>query len=139
VWRAAGGGACRRGVYDRAARTPAPAGDAILLSCATGACNIRRISGCSNELVWHYDRGNQLCFSADSRRKPTNHSAEWALSPAVIARRVSQCSQNRRGVQAFAALAFTSVVRTLAQHDVDFLVAGLYHMFRFPSPQGDPS
>jgi hypothetical protein len=62
-----------------------------------------------NELGWPYDRGNPLRFLANPRIEPTNHRAERALRPAVIARKVSQCSQSGRGAQAFAA--FTGVVR----------------------------
>lgn len=87
-----------------------------------------------NELGWHHDRGNLLRFLADPRVEPTNNRAERALRPAVIARKVSQCSKNGRGAHAFAA--FTSVVRTLAHQGVDSLVEGLYHLFRCPSVQG---
>jgi transposase len=90
-----------------------------------------------NELGWHHDRGNLLRFLADPRIEPTNNRAERALRPAVIARKVSQCSKNGRGAQAFAA--FTSVVRTLAQHSVDSVVEGLYHLFRTPSTEVIPS
>jgi transposase len=86
------------------------------------------------ELGWHHDRGNLLRFLADPRIEPTNNRAERALRPAVIARKVSQCSKNDRGAHAFAA--FTSVVRTLAKHGADALVEGLYHLFRSPSVQG---
>jgi hypothetical protein len=50
-----------------------------------------------------------------------------ALRPAVIARKVSQCSKNTRGAQTFAA--FTSVIRTLARTGTDSLVEGLLHVF----------
>ena len=80
-----------------------------------------------NELGWHHDRGNLLRFLDDPRVEPTNNRAERALRPAVIARKVSQCSKNARGAQTFAA--FTSVVRTLAKTGVDSLVEGLLHVF----------
>jgi hypothetical protein len=51
-----------------------------------------------------------------------------ALRPAVIARKVSQCSKNARGAQTFAA--FTSVVRTLAKTGAKSIVEGLLHVFR---------
>lgn len=82
-----------------------------------------------NELGWHHDRGNLLRFLADPRIEPTNNRAERALRPAVIARKVSQCSKNTRGAQTFAA--FTSVVRTLAKTRADSVVEGLLHVFRF--------
>jgi transposase len=80
-----------------------------------------------NELGWHHDRGNLLRFLDDPRLEPTNNRAERALRPAVIARKVSQCSKNTRGAQAFAA--FTSVVRTLARTGTDSIVEGLLHVF----------
>ena len=45
--------------------------------------------------------------------EPTNNRAERALRPAVIARKVSQCTKNARGTAAFEA--WTSVVRTLSR------------------------
>src|SRR6266849_6312178 len=50
-----------------------------------------------------------------------------ALRPAVVARKVSQCSKTARGADAFAA--FTSVVRTLAKTSADSMVEGLLHVF----------
>jgi transposase len=89
-----------------------------------------------NELGWHHDRGNLVRFLEDPRLEPTNNRAERALCPAVIARKVSQCSKNRRGTHALEA--FTSVVRTLTKQGIDSLVEGLYHLFRFPSIQDGP-
>jgi len=80
-----------------------------------------------NELGWHNDRGNLLRFLDDPRLEPTNNRAERALRPAVIARKVSQCSKNARGAQTFAA--FTSVVRTLARTGAESIVEGLLHVF----------
>lgn len=57
-----------------------------------------------------HDRGRILTFLYKPEVEPTNNRAERALRPAVIARKVSHCSQNERGAKAFAA--FTSVVRT---------------------------
>jgi hypothetical protein len=86
-----------------------------------------------NELGWHHDRGNLLRFLADPRIEPTNNRAERALRPAVIARKVSHCSQNGGGAHTFAA--FTSVVGTLAKNGIDSLVDGLYHLFRSTAVQ----
>jgi transposase len=80
-----------------------------------------------NELGWHHDRGNLVRLLDDPRIEPTNHRAKRALRPAVIARKVSQCSKNDGGAHAFAA--FTSVVRTLAKKSATSLVEGLYHLF----------
>lgn len=68
-----------------------------------------------DELGWHHDRGNLLRFLYEPEVEPTNNRAERALRGAVIARKVSQCSQNERGAAAFGA--FTSVVKTLLKRD----------------------
>lgn len=81
------------------------------------------------ELGRHQDRGNLLRFLDDPRIEPTNNRAERALRPAVIARKVSQCSKTPRGADTFAA--FTSVLRTLAKTPQDAVVDGLVHVFRF--------
>src|SRR5262249_11273083 len=83
-----------------------------------------------NELGWHHDRGNLVRFLDDPRLAPTNNRAERALRPAVIARKVSQCSKNARGAQAFAA--FTSVVRTLARAGTESIVEVLLPVFHSP-------
>jgi transposase len=83
-----------------------------------------------HELGWHHDRGNVRRFVVDPRIEPTNHRAERALRPAVIARQVSHGSKNGAGAHAFAA--FTSVMRTLAKHRVDSLVENLYQLFHGP-------
>jgi hypothetical protein len=80
-----------------------------------------------NDLGWHHDRGNLRRFLDDPRIEPTNNRAERALRPAVIARKVSQCSKNARGAQTFAA--FATVVRTLAKTGVESVVEGLLPVF----------
>lgn len=80
-----------------------------------------------NELGWHHDRGNLLRFLDDPRIEPTNNRAERALRPAVIARKVSQCSKNAQGAHTFAV--FTSVIRTLAKTGTASLVEGLLQVF----------
>lgn len=82
-----------------------------------------------NELGGHQDRGNLLRFLDDPAIEPTNNRAERALRPAVIARKVSQCSKTPRGAETFAA--FTSVLRTLAKTHAGALIEGLVHVFRF--------
>jgi transposase len=90
-----------------------------------------------DELGFHHDRGNLLRFLDDPRIEPTNNRAERALRPAVIARKVSQCSKNELGAYAFSA--FTSVVRTLAHHRGEqSMVEGLYRLFSSPQVQRSP-
>jgi transposase len=57
-----------------------------------------------------HDRGRLLRFLGEDNVEPTNNRAERDLRPAVIARKVSQCSKNERGARAFEA--FTSVLQT---------------------------
>ena len=80
-----------------------------------------------DELGRHHARGNLLRYLHDPRIEPTNNRAERALRPAVIARKVSQCSKNDRGAETFAA--FASVTRTLARRGGS-LVDSLEHLFR---------
>lgn len=90
-----------------------------------------------NELGWHQDRGNLLRFLDDPVIEPTNNRAERALRPAVIARKVSQCSKTPRGADTFAA--FTSVLHTLAKTTKGAVVDGLVHVFRFAQlPDASP-
>jgi transposase len=81
-----------------------------------------------NELGRHHDRGNLLRFLDDPTIPPTNNAAERALRPAVIARKVSQCSKNERGAGAYAA--FVSVLRTLAKSGSERTIDGLSHLFQ---------
>ena len=67
-----------------------------------------------NELGWQDDRGNLLRFLDDPAIEPTNNRAERALRGAMIARKVSHCSRNEAGADAFSA--FTSVIRTLTRN-----------------------
>jgi transposase len=90
-----------------------------------------------NELGWPHDRGHVRRFLADPRLEPTNNRAERALRPAVIARKVSQCSKNTRGADAFAV--FTSVIRRLMNTGVGSVVDALAHLFHPPQPKHLPT
>ena len=61
-----------------------------------------------------HDRQRVLNFLYKPEVEPTNNRAERALRPAVIARKVSHCSKNLRGSEAFAA--FTSIARTAVKN-----------------------
>ena len=89
-----------------------------------------------DEVGWHHDRGNLLRFLEDPRIEPTNNRAERALRPAVIARKVSQCSKNDQGAYTFSA--FKSVVVTLSKQGISSMVEGLNQVFRSGSVQGIP-
>jgi transposase len=80
-----------------------------------------------DDLRWRHARGDLLRFLDDPRTEPTNNRAERALRPAVIARKVSQCSKTQAGADAFAA--FVSVTRTLSQRGHS-PIAGLLDVVR---------
>lgn len=83
----------------------------------------------------HQDRGNLLRFLRVEGLEPTNNRAERALRPAVIARKVSHCSKNQRGAEAFAA--FVSVIQTATQAGATSTIAYLRNLFSTPaSPSG---
>src|SRR5947209_4847323 len=50
-----------------------------------------------------HDRGHVMRFLKTEGVEPTNNRAERILRPAVIARKVSHCSKNQPGANAFAA------------------------------------
>jgi hypothetical protein len=89
-----------------------------------------------NGIGRHHDRGHLLRFLEDPHIEPTNNRSERALRPAVIARKVSHCSKNEAGAQAFAA--FISVVRTLAKQGVASMVEGLSQLFRSARAHATP-
>ena len=76
-----------------------------------------------NELGRHHDRGNLLRFLHEPEIEPTNNAAERALRPAVIARKVSQCSKNEQGATAYAA--FKSVIRTMIKRGSENILESL--------------
>jgi transposase len=81
----------------------------------------------------YHRRGELLRFLEEPLVEPTNNRVERALRPAVIARKVSQCSKNQAGAYAFSA--FKSVVQTLVKRGTESVVEGLYHLFRSPAGQ----
>jgi len=84
---------------------------------------------------WQNDRGQVLRFLHNPAIEPTNNRAERALRPAVIARKVSQCSKTQRGADAFAA--FTTVIRTIAKKANVSIAQGLHSLMHpTDSPPG---
>jgi Transposase IS66 family len=65
--------------------------------------------------------------------EPTNNRVERALRPAVITRKVFQCSKNELGAYAFST--FKSVIQTLVKRGTRSLVEALYALF-CAKPQG---
>jgi hypothetical protein len=78
----------------------------------------------------YHQRGELLRFLEEPLVEPTNNRVERALRPAVIARKVSQCSKNQTGAYAFSA--FKSVIQTLVKRDARSLVEALYALFCSP-------
>jgi transposase len=88
-----------------------------------------------DEIGKHHDRGNLLRFLHEPTViEPTNNAAERALRPAVIARKVSHCSKNDRGAEAFSA--FKSVIQTIKKQGGDVLET-LASLIR-PAPPPEP-
>jgi transposase len=83
----------------------------------------------------HHKRNNLLRFLHEPDViEPTNNIAEQALRPAVIARKVSHCSKNQKGADAFSA--FKSVIQTIKKQGGDVLEA-LADLIR-PAPPPEP-
>ena len=97
---AVAGGAGRAG--DRLRHGGPPLGDAITQHLRprlrTDPDNQRLRNGIGRQ----HDRGHLRRFLADPQVEPTHNRAERVLRPAVIARKMSQCSKNQTGAQAFA-------------------------------------
>ena len=84
-----------------------------------------------------HDRERVLTFLHNPEVEPTNNRAERALRPAVIARKVSHCSKNERGAEAFAA--FTSVARTTVKRGVATVTDALQCLMQSATePPGPP-
>jgi hypothetical protein len=85
----------------------------------------------------YHQQGQLLRFLEEPLVEPTNNRVERALRPAVIARKVSQCSKNEAGAYAFAA--FKTVIQSLAKRGAGSVIEGLYHLFQSPAGQLVPS
>jgi transposase len=85
----------------------------------------------------YHQRGDLLRFLEDPSIEPTNNRVERMLRPAVIARKVSQCSKTWSGADAFAA--FTSVIQTLLKKGTpSSVVEALVDLFGAPRSQTAP-
>jgi hypothetical protein len=84
-----------------------------------------------------HDRQRVLNFLYHPQVEPTNNRAERALRPAVIARKVSHCSKNERGAEAFAA--FTSVARTAVKQGVVTVTNTFLRLIKNGPPPPGPS
>jgi hypothetical protein len=80
------------------------------------------------------DREQLLRFLHTDGVEPTNNRAERDLRPAVIARKVSQCSKNELGARAFEA--FTSVIQTIRKTTPSGVLNALLQIIA-PAPIAD--
>jgi transposase len=79
-----------------------------------------------------HDRNNLLRFLSDPRVEPTNNRAERALRPAVIRRKVSQCSKTESGARAFEA--FLSILQTYKQRSPGNVSQSLFNLLTTSGP-----
>lgn len=80
-----------------------------------------------NGIGTQHDRGHLLRFLKTEGVEPTNNRAERILRPAVIARKVSQCSKNQRGADTFAA--FVSLAQTARKKAQQTISQALLSLF----------
>jgi transposase len=80
-----------------------------------------------NGIGTQHDRGHLLRFLKREGVEPTNNRAERILRPAVIARKVSQCSKNQRGADTFAA--FVSLAQTARKKAQQTISQALLSLF----------
>jgi len=74
-----------------------------------------------------HDRGHVMRFLKTEGVEPTNNRAERILRPAVIARKVSHCSKNQPGANAFAA--FTSIAQTALKNGAASVASAFRSLF----------
>jgi hypothetical protein len=90
-----------------------------------------------DQIGWHHAGGNLLRFLDQPEvAEPTNNRAERALRPGVIARKVSHCSKNPAGANAYAA--FKTIIETARKRGKS-LVGGLADVFRCDNKASDPT
>lgn len=84
-----------------------------------------------NGLGTQDDQGHLMRFLSAPFVDPTNNRAERILRPAVIARKVSQCSKNQKGADAFAA--FASVAQTAIKNGAASVTSAFRSLFSTPN------
>ena len=73
------------------------------------------------------DQGHLMRFLEAPFVEPTNNRAERILRPAVIARKVSHCSKNQEGAEAFAA--FQSIAQTAVKNGAASVASAFRALF----------
>ena len=88
-----------------------------------------------NGIGIQHDRGHLLRFLKTEGVEPTNNRAERILRPAVIARKVSHCSKNQSGADAFAA--FSSIAQTALKNGAASVASAFRSLFS--TSKADPA
>jgi len=86
-----------------------------------------------------HDKARVLLFLECPEVEPTNNRAERGLRPAVIARKVSQCSKNETGERQFETLKSITATLKLRSQDVAQGLADLLRGAPMTSPSASPS
>jgi transposase len=90
-----------------------------------------------SELGRHHDRGNLVRFLSEPDLPATNNAAERALRPAVIARKVSQCSKS--WAAALARAAYLTLIATAQRRHVRSPVDALMYALQTGQPPPVPA
>ena len=83
-----------------------------------------------------HDRGRVFLFLRRPEVEPTNNRAERGLRPAVIARKVSQCSRNATGAGIIETMKSITATLALRGHDI---AKGLTDLMRGGSMPARPN
>src|SRR5258708_6532992 len=89
-------------------------------------------SACWTDFRVHDDRGHLTRFLNAPFVEPTNNRAERILRPAMIARKVSQCSKNQPGAEAVAV--FKSIAQTAVKNGAVSVASAFRALFTPPNP-----
>ena len=92
------------------------------------ADNQRMLDGIGKQ----HERGRLTLFLLEPQIEPTNNRAERGLRPAVIARKVSQCSKNTRGAHTYEVMKSVFTTLALRTSDVASSFAALLRGAAFP-------
>jgi transposase len=93
------------------------------------ADNQRMLDGIGRQ----HERGRLTLFLLHPEIEPTNNRAERGLRPAVIARKVSQCSKNQRGAHTYEVLKSVFTTLALRTQNATRSFAGLLRGEAFPA------
>lgn len=87
-------------------------------------------------IAYQHEKGRLVLFLEHPQIEPTNNRAERGLRPAVIARKVSQCSKNERGARTYSVMKTLFTTLSLRCSDTVTAFASLLRGEPLPSPCG---